>query len=336
MIYFLYLLFISILAINYNKIKNIKFLKFFVFFFLFLIIGFRYRTGGDFAPYINGFDEADYLDNPFDLFKLIIFFSKILKLDIFGFHLITGFIFTFCLFFFLKNFKNIYLSMVISFPILIMVYGLGSLRQGLAIVIFFSVISQKSKWLKFLGIFCSLLFHLSSIVLFIIYSINLFKKKLFNFVILILILIIIINYNQILNYIQYYVMEDTYFSKGFFYRNFITFACSIFYLVNVYKKDIKLNNDLNSFFFLISILSILIYPIGFYYSTAADRVMAYFLPIQIVVINFFLGNFKLRLQKLYFTFICCLFSNIIFYIWFLFGDNSHAWSYESFFFPFKF
>ena len=56
MIYYSYLFLIVFLSINHEKYKNIKNLEIAVFFLLFILIGFRFRTGGDYGPIILYFD----------------------------------------------------------------------------------------------------------------------------------------------------------------------------------------------------------------------------------------------------------------------------------------
>jgi hypothetical protein len=342
MVYFIYLFFISILAINFEKIKNIKYLDIFVFFILFLIIGFRYRTGGDFYPYINLFDQIQLLDfntikSPFYIINYI---SKFLYLDLFGVNLILSFIFVFCLFFFLKKFNNFYLATVISFPVLIMIYGMGFLRQGIAIVLFLNIISFKSFFYKSSSIICGAFFHLTSIIYLYIYLVSLTVQKrnikVFFILIILSITIISIFNEQFINYVKYYIISEEYSSSGFIYRNLLTYICAYVYLyIYLFRKKIFITKEFKFIFFVISLVSIIIFPIGLFYSTVIDRLMGYFLPLQILVTNLLYEKINSK-NKLKVNYLICILSVIQFIVWYIFGENSLAWEYELFFFPFKF
>jgi hypothetical protein len=340
MIYFSYLLFISILAINYDKIKNIKYLDILVFFILFLMISLRYRVGGDYGPYISRFDNFVEINNGYFLFEYIIFISKNINLNLFGFHLIYGLIFVYCLFFFLKNFNNIYLSLVILFPVFILIYGFGSIRQGLGVVIFFCSILHKKTWVQLFGILLAISFHLASIIFLFIYFINItirLKNFYLNFLIITFLLFCCwFFYDEFFIYYQDYIIDKTYDSRGFFYRNFFTLISAIYFCKQVYFNKIRIFENANFIFLLISIISILIFPIGFFFSTPIDRLMGFFLPIQIVALNIYMVNIKNMLIEAKIKFFFCIISFLILFVWYLFGYHSSAWTYELFFFPFKF
>jgi hypothetical protein len=324
MIYFVYILFVSILATNYTKIKNIKYLDILVFFILFLMISLRYRVGGDYAPYIAHFDDFKEINNGFSLFQYIIFISKNLNLDVFGLHLIFGFVFVYCLFFFLKNFNNIYLNLIILYPVFILIYA----------------IVNKKKWIQFMGILLAISFHFASIIFLFIYLINIYiklKKFYLSFFIIILLLFCFwIFRDEFFLYYQYYVIDQTYHSSGFFVRNFFILISALYFCKQIYSNKIKTFDNANLIFLLISIMSILIFPLGFFFSTSADRLMAFFYPIQIIAFNLYIRNIQnILIQSMIINFVCVL-SFLILFVWYFYSSNSFTWSYELFFFPFKF
>ena len=345
MIYYSYLILIVFLSINHEKYKNIKNLEIAVFFLLFILIGFRFRTGGDYGPIILYFDFVTKPDQtlavPYfhQLYKFVTYFSaNILKLNVFGQNIILGFIFTYLLYFFLRQFKNIYLSLVISFPVIIMIYGFGSVRQGISIVLFLSVFSLNSYFKQALTLMIGVLFHATSAIYIIInFAGDIFTKgKLVMMISLVFILIMgIILFDDFLLYYKYYITQDSYISKGFIARNAVTFLCAITYCVIFIHNKKLIIKKFQVPFFIISIITLVVYPIGIFSSTAADRVMAYLLPLQIVVLNLIYDSANKK-YKQHLNIFICTFYTLMFTIWIFFSDNAHAWVYEIFFFPTKF
>ena len=342
MIYFFFLILLCFLSVNEHKFRNIKYLDVLVFLLLFLLIGLRFRTGGDFYPYISLFDQIQLSDfNTIkSTFYIINYLSKFLYLDLLGVNLILSFIFVSCLFFFLKKFNNFYLATVISFPVLIMVYGMGSLRQGIAIVLFLNIISFKSFFYKSTSIVCGIFFHLTSIIYLYIYLVSLTVQKrnikVFFILIILSITIIAIFNEQLINYVKYYIISEEYSSSGFIYRNLLTYICAHVYLfIYLFRKKFFITKEFKFIFFVISLVAIIIFPIGLFYSTAIDRLMAYFLPLQILVTNLLYEKVNSK-KKLMVKYLICILCLLQFIVWYIFADNSPAWEYELFFFPFKF
>ena len=354
MIYFFFIFFVSYLSVNYEKYKEVKYLEHVVFFILFLIIGLRFRTGGDFRPYLDQYDniakiaEEGKLPNIFNIYEYINFLSHILSLNIFGTNIICSFLFTYFLYFFLKKFKNVYFSLVLAFPVLVMVYGIGSIRQGLSIALFLSIFSLRYEIQKVIAIFLGLLLHSASIIYLLVYLGGFFKgnfiyskslkKKNLNLILFWLLFIIVIIFfktDQYINYIKYYFLQDVYTSSGFILRQTPTFICAIIYYKLYSNKNLIMDKFFNNIFLIISIFSLLLFPFGFFYSTIVDRLMGYFLPLQIVLINTLYAHTPKK-NKQTFNYFFCIYSIFFLGIWYFFGNNSIAWIYEFFFLPIKF
>ena len=176
MIYFFYLFLIIYLSINYEKYKNIKYLDIGVFALLFIISAFRYRTGGDARAYLTIYDLQSQLliiKGPFAIFDYLNLLSRMLYVGAFGVNIITSFLFISILYLFFKRFSsNIYLSLVIAFPILVIIYGMGSLRQGIAIVFFFAFFLTSKYLSKFATLIFAFMFHTSSVIYLIIFFLS--------------------------------------------------------------------------------------------------------------------------------------------------------------------
>ena len=354
MIYFFFIFFVSYLSVNYEKYKEVKYLEQVVFFILFLIIGLRFRTGGDFRPYLEQYDfiakiaEEGNSPNFFNIYEFINFLSHILGLNTFGVNIICSLLFTYFLYFFLKKFKNVYFSLVLAFPVFVMVYGIGSIRQGLSIALFLSIFSLRYEIQKVIAIFLGLLFHSTSIIYLLIYLgsflkrnflyLKSFVKKNLNLILFWLLFIIVILFfktDQYIRYMRYYLVQDVYTSPGFILRQTPTFICAIIYYKLYSNKNLIMDKFFNNIFLIISVFSLLLFPFGFFYSTIADRLMGYFLPLQIVLINTLYAHTQKK-YKLMFNYFFCTCSIFFLGVWYFFGNNSEAWIYELFFLPFKF
>lgn len=332
------------MSVNYKKISDIKYLELFTFFLLFLIIGFRLRTGGDFAPYINTFDRIDRnvippnVEFPNFTFESINYFFSLLNFNIFGVNIFLSSIFTFFLYGFLKNFKNIYFSLVVAFPIIVMVYGIGSVRQGLALIMFLGIFNFRSESKKILSLLMGFFFHSSSIIYFFTYFTSkvLETKKyvVFIFPLFLLILFLVFD-DQYYLYFKFYITQDFFNSAGFFFRNTLTLICAFIYIYLFFYRTKIINIKFRYPFLIISFLSIIVFPLGFFYSAPADRIMAYFLPLKIVLISILYENISQK-YKMKINYLNSVFFGLMLWAWYYFGLNSRAWEYELFFLPIKF
>ena len=179
--YILFYSFLAFLAFNYEKFKKIKKLELLVFILLLLFLSVRWETGGDFGQYEEYFDDINSR-HIFDssLFYLLNLIPYHLNLELITTALLSSILFLFPLFYFLKKIRyNIYFYLCIAFPILILVYGMGSIRQGLAIVFFMISISyQGNKLIKYTSLLIPIFFHDTSIFLVFIYLLpKIFLKK---------------------------------------------------------------------------------------------------------------------------------------------------------------
>mgnify|MGYP000076359832 CR=1 FL=1 len=126
---------------NYkNKILE-KYVWIFSIFFLSIFIGLRFEIGGDWDIYKNFFlhfndknnelNFSDYLNHG----VIFVFINKIayyLGIQFIGVNFIFALIFMHSLSNFIKDSDNRWLALAITFPIIIIILGMGYTRQGLA------------------------------------------------------------------------------------------------------------------------------------------------------------------------------------------------------------
>lgn len=349
MIYYLLLFKFFFFSILSEKFKINKFLEVSIFLTLFLVIAFRYETGGDWTSYeiINNyyhtenfsiFDEVFSINLTTSFFNyIILLFENILKLEIniFFFHSVF-----FCVFYFIfiKQFPDIFFSLIVSFPVLIILLSMGFLKQGLALSTFAVFLSIANSRIRYLFFFLTPFFHPPSLVLLIIYSLSkfffLYKLnflKILSLLLLVFSLYIIFRY-QIKLYIDNYLSnENSYYSTGAIHRTLINVFCSILYLFIYVNNKYLIPEKFRNFFLIIAIFCLLLFPFVFFFDTATDRVFLYFSLIQIAGPSYFylyFHNSKFYYLIKYFLIVLFIF---IFLSWNLFSANSVFWDYNFFF-----
>ena len=133
---------IALLSLHFlfYKYRNFKFENFiwiFVIFLLSIFIGFRNGIGGDWIIYEKFYHNVHNLSfsEIINSSLVYVFINKIAYYtgtQFVGVNVICALIFMFSLAIFLNNSKNKWLALAISFPIIILILGMGYTRQGLA------------------------------------------------------------------------------------------------------------------------------------------------------------------------------------------------------------
>tara|TARA_B110000003_G_scaffold246203_1_gene256549 strand:+ start:95 stop:1123 length:1029 start_codon:yes stop_codon:yes gene_type:complete len=325
---------IALLAINNDKVRNIRYLDLFIFALLILISSIRWEVGGDWGPYGRFYDNLFIWNkSPLDssLFYIIHAFSNLINLNFLGKNIVLIILFLFPFYYVFKKFyKNIYLSLCIFFPIIFLIYGLGSIRQGLAISYFYLFLYYNgNKFIKYSLFIIPFFFHLSAIFLMIFYlfsqiisfdNFKIFIKKLLLISFLIF-FILIISYDIWTFYIVHYVDDKIFKSSGAVIRAlFLSFFCVI-YLIKFRYND---KDSFHKFLFLSSIFIILITPLSFYFSTPIDRLLGFFLFLKIIISDELLKIVdKSKIKIISLVLILMSFSYLV--IWLYFGNNSWQW-----------
>jgi len=334
--YLLFLFVSSILAFYNDKIRHIKHLGQFLFLTLILFAGTRWKVGGDWEQYTIYYDIALTDRNPlkFILFYAINIFSSILKLEILGKNiiLITLFLFPFY-YVFKKYYENFYLSLCILFPIIFIVYGMGSVRQGLAIAYFFLFLHYSGdRIIKIVLFILPFFFHPTVLIIQIFYIFTQIFKfdnytklfiKLFFFTIILLV-VIYIGQDYIETKIRNYIIIDTYKSVGAFVRAGLLSIFCIIFLVSLKKIKVE-NEEIKNFLFFSSIFVLVLFPFTFYFTTSLDRILAYFLILKLSISNEVIKNIDdKKLKKLITTFFIFISFGYL-TVWYFLGNKSHYW-----------
>jgi hypothetical protein len=330
---------ISSLAITFRRVKR-KFIFLFVFSWLLFLIGFRYEIGADWNAYLNYYEIVyPYLENIFLTdpgYGVINFISGWLNGGIYLVNILSGFIFLFGLFYFIKHLPYPSLAMAIASSYLIFVVAMGYTRQSIAIglLMIAYILFSKGKIIRsVIFSFLAVFFHTSAlfglIIIFLAFlwqnklRIMLNKKHLFVLIIITIILL--------LAYYKFFLLRQEYFlttyvkgemeSKGAYPRVFLNFIAGLFVLLGIVK--LKTGEPLWKILAACSILSPFTIPI--FGSTTVDRLNLYIYPLQIISYTHLLTKVKessLRYLLWLIIFLVYLFTLII---WLLFAQHKDAW-----------
>ena len=345
-----YIIFFILSYLAYKEINNPKPLNIFNFIILSLIftvfIGLRNEIGCDWGGIKKLFERANCIQND-DCFSTI----EYLKFKEIGYSFINLFIrriggniyllnFVLSLFFvlpllkFCSTLKRPFLAILISYPYLITVIGLGTIRQSISIAFLMLCIYELKHHRLYKYYFYNLiaiLFHYSSLVfLFIPLTINLKRwlklKKNFKvlYISLLIIPILYLFFNnyfiELINTYRFYDQTDT-FKTPLIIWAMISLPSAINLCNYKYYKD----DDKNKFWRNYSILGILMIFTIFINSIISLRLLFYFIPIKIYALSNLpkVGLFSISTKNTYLTII--IFSFSILTVWLNFANHSYSY-----------
>ena len=336
MYYLLFFTIFAFLSINNDKISKIRYLDLFIFISIIFGASVRWDVGGDWSRYTEYLDVIFTHKKPDEsaLYYILNALFNLFKLDVLGKNIILIILFLIPFFYiFKKHHQNIYLSLCIFFPIIFIVYGLGSVRQGLAMSYFFLFIYYEgNRFYKFSIFLIPFFFHPASLVLYVMYIlskvINFSNKKIFlktSFLVSIFIIILaFLSYDYFKIKFDNYVIKETYHSIGAPVRALLLSFFSIIFLIKF--KELKIiNKDIKNFVLFSSLLIIFLTPFSYHLSTAVDRILGFFLILKLIIANEIIKNCKFKSEKKFYNIIFILISYFYLTLWLFFGSESFRW-----------
>lgn len=290
--------FFYVLSSIYN-INNKKFFIFLSFLLISIVVGCRHQIGGDWENYLFTFNNSnnyaffEYLLNNYKhsfLYSTIEWILKNINFSIHFLNFICALIFSYGLIIFCMSQKNIYIGMLTATPVLVVSTAMGYTKQSVSIGILLLFLSNYKSLIKgFLLTAFAISFHFPSFFIILIYFFkkNITKKEIIC-LLTILIIVACIFYYQLMDYLQYYILDKyqgklSYLSGGAIYRLFLNLIPSIIFIVFYNKFKIVIYSN---FWLLVSIINIFLFILLMTnpeLSTFIDRVGLYLLPIQILV-----------------------------------------------------
>jgi hypothetical protein len=338
-IYFIIYYFLTLLSLD-NRFNNI-FFKIIVGILLVLFIGFRHEIGGDWSSYVEHYK----IINQLGLKNALIFFNNepfevicnwiagYFKLGVYGTDVLYAIIFIIGLFRFASKQSNFWLIIAISFPYLITVVVMGYARQGVAIGLFLLAITfleEKKVLLYSFFVFLAGLFHASAMFLLPLgYFLYGKKNKFLNF--FFLIFIFYIGWNLILSskietYTYGYIEEHRQ-SQGGLIRVLMNVISALIFLKfrGLWKIYLK---EMYKFWLILSLMSVFLFFLVFKYSTVADRLGLYLIPLQLLVFGNLPYVLKIKYKNINvisLTIFILIFYNTVEFVWLSFASHANSW-----------
>lgn len=322
----------------YYKNKNHpseKYIWVFVIFLLTIFIGFRNEIGADWKIYENYFYDIENItikENILSSSAVYLLINKIVYyagIKFWGVNVLCASIFMLALSLFLQDSKNKWLGLLFSFPIIIVIIGMGYIRQGLAfsfILLLIKSLENRNLLNAFIFIILSIFSHksalfISSFLLFInfFYYKNIFYVILSFFITISFLFLFLFNYKHL---IYFYIGEGQHmFSYGSFPRGILISVVAISFLF-LKKKFINMSDYQVYIYSYFSYFILILFPFSFSASIMADRLLLYFYPLKLVFILFANLNDK----KIIFLIFSIISSYFFYFItWISFGVNASGW-----------
>jgi hypothetical protein len=302
-----------------------------------LLIGLRHDVGGDWARYISIYEYHKGTDLDFSQFisgdyayETIHWFSLNYLNGVYATNFICSIIFVSGLIRFCRTMPLPWLALFASVPFLVIVVSMGYTRQSAAMgfLLWALVDLIKGKTLKYyVYIAIGSLFHKTLLMMMpigYIYNLNYIRiASLITFVSIFLFFLYFLLIEKIEHMLYYYVQIDYMYSGGAFVRVFISFIASIVFFI--YRKEFKEKFHGEKLWYMFAVVNIFLLPLAYFYSTFADRIAIFFLPIQLVVLSSVPILIKSRSLKS--VFLLCAITLYIssLFIWLNFGNHSNNW-----------
>ncbi|PXV62188.1 EpsG-like putative glucosyltransferase [Dysgonomonas alginatilytica] len=324
---------------------------YFLFIYVILLIGLRYKVGVDTLNYM---DYYSYLPDLFTiksddwsyfayqpLYLLLCALSRSISGDFVWFQLIHTIILNLCVFYFIsKNTKYKFTGLLVYFYMYFLYFNTEILKESLAVCVFmlnYKNIEDK-KWLKYyFGVFVSLLFHLSAIILIFYPLIKIMRFGWRYFIAVGFFLVIIVNIGPYLTLLENFEKvgdkANTYISFneiGAMNMNWVilnlmqlTFFPMIvlFFQKYILKEDVKFES-------LVCMHALLGIGVAFY-QIIFSRFTNYTMPFYaLFLVNFFYSvHFKTQFRKL--ALIACISLWLFLYGYYYMGGNNYFRMYQA-------
>ncbi len=329
------MMFLLILISNLSPKRFQRYVLALLILYLIFFVGFRKEVGGDWNSYLEWFERIKIEGLKFDPesmilsnfgYNLLNALSSKLNWGIYGVNFVCATIFLLGLFYFLRELEYPLMGLLISYPYLIMVVGMGYTRQSVAIgLTLLSLVSIKKdrNILAFLLIVIAVTFHKTAAIA-ILYFIFSKKRKLFlSMIVIATVLLFPILVEIFQNFYGLYV-KNLMISFGGKYRAFMNFLPAILWIT---LRKIGIFNERygdEKIWDFMSLVAILLSLFAFANLTFGDRMLLYFYSVQMVFYDR-LKSYLDTLQKPILSNIVTIGYLSAMIIWMFFGVHSDSW-----------
>jgi hypothetical protein len=303
-----------------------------------ILIGLRYDTGGDWGNYQNYSEDISFqslgtvMSDGEAGFAFVTWVSTQLGWDIYGSTMFCGIVLMYAIVQFARRQPDSWLALTAAVPYLIIVVGMGYIRQAAAIgfVMLALVNFQENKRLR-CGVYIVLatLFHTSALVIIPFIAIVILRKKNPLYIIPVVagslpafFFLLGDRYDRMVNY----YINIEYDSSGALVRLLMNAIPSILFLL--YRKRFEFSEDVRFLWSMFAVASCLLIG-GFVVSpssTVVDRLGLYMIPIQLMVF----GHLPRVLARKpadarLISFFCVLYFALVQFVWLNFATNANVW-----------
>ena len=330
------LIFFHYFFLKYRNIIIETYCWFFTIFFLTLFIGLRYEVGGDWVHYTRYFysyglgHETITLIDKFNLGLFFIFnkFAYYTGIQFVGVNFITSLIFMLALAIFLNNSRNRWLALAISFPIIIVILGMGYSRQGLAFafsLLLLRSLEDRKLFVSIIYLLLAIISHKSALlfsVIFIFYFCY-YKNHLYlSFLVILPIFFGIIFFDEFERLTYFYIGSGQHmFSYGSFPRSLLFFIVASLFLF-LKEKYVDMTDYQVFIYTCFSFMVVLIFPFSLLASVGTDRLLLFFYALKIVFVSY--ANLKDKTVNII-IFLTIGIYFFYFLTWLFFGANAYSW-----------
>jgi len=308
---------------------------------LIILIGLRHEIGGDWFRYLdtaygisrgNSFDFLSFYTGDYG-YRLIHWVSINYLNGIYATNLIHAIFFVVGLVRFCRAMPIPWIALFVSIPFLIVVVSMGYTRQAAAIgFLMWGLVDlingKKSNF--FISLLFGALFHYTVLIMLpigVLYSLNKgsFFRNLTIFILAVLssAFMYIFFISKIEHMMYYYITIKFHHSDGALVRVFISFLSAIIFFI--YRDKFRKTFHDEKLWFIFSVASIMMLPLAFYYSTFADRIAIYFLPLQMVILSRIPTLIASRYYRTLFILGVLLLYVSALFVWLNFGSYSGLW-----------
>lgn len=307
-------------------------------FLLFAIaIGLRYEVGGDWFNYeiivaltsYEDFFEAITGGDP--AFSFVAWVSARIGAEAWGPNLVCGTILTFGLVQFCRRQDDVWLALTASVPYLVIVVGMGYVRQAAAIGLILIALNrfERGAFTRSFGwILGAALFHASAICVAPLFVLAIVRKRAILIVpmtVATALLFVVLLSDRVDTLYENYVVAE-YDSSGAMVRllmNAVPAALCIFY-----RKSFPGSEWSRTLWRLFSLLSLILVVIVMLTAstTIIDRIGLYFIPIQLYVFGNLSAAMKVRQNgRTFVTGVTVAYYTLILFVWLNFATHAAKW-----------
>lgn len=309
----------------------------FVFLLFAIVIGLRYEIGGDWFTYemivaYTGYEDfVDAVTGGDPAFSLVAWVMSRLGYEVWGPNLVCGTILVAGLIHFCRRQDDMWLALTASVPYLVIVVGMGYVRQAAAIGLILYALTQFERGAfgrSVVWILGASLFHASAVCVAPLFALAVARKN----ILLILpvglataALFAVLLSSRIDTFYEGYVVAE-YDSSGAMVRLLMNAVPALLFIR--FRKNFPGTDWSRALWLLFSVLSLIMVAAVTVSSstTVIDRVGLYFIPIQLYVF----GNVMVSLRmsergRFYMTALAVSYYTLILFVWLNYATHAERW-----------